>query len=344
MLDRRKEKILKALVEEYIETAQPVGSGAIARRSGAGVSPATIRNELAALEEMGLVEQPHTSAGRTPSGRGYRYYVDRLMTVGKLAGSVMAGIRDLYDDRSVPVQALIRRTAGVLSEMTEYTALVEGPQLGRATFKRLELLEVNGDHLLLVLLTGDGLIQTRLLERPPHIPAEYREAMITSLNSRLAGRPLGTVATRDLESVRREFPRALTLVESIRGTIEPSDAVEGEGLFLGGTANMLKQPEFQRLEKIEGILSLLERGRILRDLLADSALAPVDISVTIGEENRHPEMRDCSLVTAAYHAGGHTFGYIGILGPCRMRYSHVVGLIAAVKELLGRELLRRRLA
>jgi heat-inducible transcriptional repressor len=344
MLDSRKEKILKALVEEYIDTAQPVGSGAIALRSGVGVSSATIRNEMADLEAMGFVEQPHTSAGRVPSGRGYRYYVDQLMTVGKPAGSVMAGIRDLYDDRSVPVRALIRRTAGVLSEMTEYTALVEGPQLERATFKRLELIEVNGDHLLLVLLTGDGLIQTRLLERPQHLPADYREAMLTSLNTRLAGRPLGNVASRDLESVRREFPRAVTLVESIRGTIEPGDGTETEGLFLGGTANMLKQPEFRRLEKVEGLLSLLERGRILRDLLAESALVPVDIAVTIGEENRHPEMRDCSLVTAAYQAGGQTVGYLGILGPCRMRYSHVVGLITAVKELLGRELLRRRLA
>jgi heat-inducible transcriptional repressor len=344
MLDGRKEKILKALVEEYIDTAQPVGSGVIARRSGVGVSSATIRNEMADLEAMGFVEQPHPSAGRMPSGRGYRYYVDRLMTVDELAGSVMACIRGLYDDRSVPVQTLFRRTAGVLSEMTEYTALVEGPQLERATFKRLELFEVNGNRLLLVLLTGDGLIQTRLLERPPHISAEYREAMVTSLNSRLAGRPLGAVAARDLELVRREFPRALALIESIRSTIEPSDAADSEGLFLGGAANMLKQPEFQRLEKIEGILSFLERGRILRDLLADVALAPIDISVTIGEENRYPEMRDCSLVTAAYHAGGHTVGHIGILGPCRMRYSHVVGLIAAVKELLGRELLRRRLA
>lgn len=344
MLDVRKERILKALVEEYIETAQPVGSRAIARRSRVGVSPATIRNEMADLEARGFVEQPHTSAGRIPSGRGYRYYVDHLMTVGKLAGSVMACIRDLYDDRSIPVRALIRRTAGVLSEMTEYTALVEGPQLERATFKRLELIEVNGDHLLLLLVTGDGLIRTRLLECPQHIPVEYREAMVTSLNSRLAGRPLETVASRDLELVRREFPRAVTLVESIRGMIEPGDAAENEGLFLGGTVNMLKQPEFRRLEKVEGILSLLERGRILRDLLADSILAPIDISITIGEENRYPEMRDCSLVTAAYHAGGRTFGYIGILGPCRMRYSYVVGLIATVKESLGRELLRRRLA
>ncbi|MDQ7794074.1 MAG: heat-inducible transcriptional repressor HrcA [bacterium] len=342
-MDARKQRILRLLVEDYIETAHPVGSRAIARKHGLGVSPATVRNEMADLEEMGMVEQPHTSAGRVPSSRGYRYYVDNLMAVGLPGRVELESVREVYRDRSTPVRVLIRRTADLLSEVTQYTSLVVGPGLERASFRRLEILPVNGNRLLVVLLTGDGTVQTRLLDRPENVSPEYLERMVIVLNSGLSGLDMEVVAGRGLDRLRQDFPRGITVLECLRGMIEAGEAGDDEGLCLGGAANMLRQPEFRDVDKVETLFSILEQGRAIRELLAELSLDPGDVVVTIGEENRYPEMRDCSLVTAACYVGGRLSGRIAILGPRRMRYSRVVGLVATVRELLGQELWRRRM-
>ncbi len=343
-MDERKRRILQALVEDYIETAQPVGSRAIARRHGLGVSPATIRNEMADLEEMGFVEQPHTSAGRVPSSRGYRYYVDHLMAVGIPGERELEPLRRVCGDRTVPVRALIRRTAGVLSQMTQYTSLVVGPQLEKATFKCLEVIPVNGNRLLVVLLTGSGLIQTRLVDRPEGVPLEYLEGMVSALNGAFAGMDLAAVATRGLDRARVDFPRGVGLLESLRGMIELGGAQEEEDvLFVGGTSNILKQPEFRDVDKIRRLFSVFERQQLIQELLTELNVDPEDVVVTIGEENPCPDMHDCSLVSAAYYVGGKLLGRIGILGPRRMRYARVVGMVSMVREMLSQELWRRRL-
>ena len=318
-LDERKRLVLRAIIEDYIDSAEPVGSRTIARKYQLGVSPATIRNEMADLEEMGFIEQPHTSAGRVPSDRGYRFYVDSLMEPKRLAPRDTEVICRAYQAEAREVQAVIERTAQLLSRVTDYVALVVGPRLDTAVFRRIEVVPVKESTALITLITGNGLIQNKLVEVPEGLTTADLRAISDALNHHMVGVPLNKMSRTLIRAMSHEIVRHQLALDRILEVLEhlgrPDD---GERVFLGGTTNILAQPEFRDVEKVRGLFSMLERLELVRELMADSGQGM--LSVSIGEENKLPEVADCSLIKATYSINGQVVGTLGVIGPRRMHY------------------------
>ncbi|MGB9886029.1 MAG: heat-inducible transcriptional repressor HrcA [Moorellales bacterium] len=334
-LDARKKKILQIVVQEYIATAEPVGSRTLARKYNLGVSPATIRNEMADLEEMGLLEQPYTSAGRIPSDLGYRYYVDYLMERQALTREEQEFITQSLITKLEAIEELIARTSEVLSSMTNLTGLALGPQWGKSVILHVELLPLVPQRALLLVVTNVGTIQHRFLDLPEEITARDLTVISRVLTRHLRGFTLETLRRKALQEIRDELASYQRVVRLVLEAVE--EAMSGgraERIYLGGTLNILNQPEFRRdLEKVKGILNLLETEHILRRLLLEETEA--EPAVRIGTENLAFNMPYCSVVTASYRVGDEVVGAIGLLGPTRMEYSRAVALVEYMSSLLS---------
>ncbi|MGB9919303.1 MAG: heat-inducible transcriptional repressor HrcA [Moorellales bacterium] len=334
-LDARKKKILQIVVQEYIATAEPVGSRTLARKYNLGVSPATIRNEMADLEEMGLLEQPYTSAGRIPSDLGYRYYVDYLMERQALTREEQEFIAQSLITKLEAIEELIARTSEVLSSMTNLTGLALGPQWGKSVILHVELLPLVPQRALLLVVTNVGTIQHRFLDLPEEITARDLTVISRVLTRHLRGFTLETLRRKALQEIRDELASYQRVVRLVLEAVE--EAMSGgraERIYLGGTLNILNQPEFRRdLEKVKGILNLLETEHILRRLLLEETEA--EPAVRIGTENLAFNMPYCSVVTASYRVGDEVVGAIGLLGPTRMEYSRAVALVEYMSSLLS---------
>jgi heat-inducible transcriptional repressor len=336
VLDDRKQRILQAVVDDYIQTAAPVGSRTLARKYKLGVSPATIRNEMADLEEMGYLEQPHTSAGRIPSDRGYRFYVDQLMIPLDLSMPDIARIYRVYAERAREMQALIQATTKILSEATQCLALVMGPQVETTMVVHAELVTVSNETALLVVVTDVGLIHTALVEVPRGVRKERINEVSAFLNRLLSGRKLNDIGSRVLGQLGTELD---SLGDALERTIEMMlktlESEIEEKAYLGGTTNILMHPEFQDISKIKAVLSILEEDHLVHQLLQAGNTEEGDISVTIGEENIYSGIKDCSLVSTTYKSRLNVRGRIGVLGPKRMNYAKVVAVVRHVEQVLS---------
>lgn len=339
-LDERKKKILQIVVQEYIATAEPVGSRTLARKYNLGVSPATIRNEMADLEEMGFLEQPHTSAGRIPSDLGYRYYVDYLMEKHQLTAEEQEFITQSLVTKLEAVEELIARTSEVLSAMTNLTGLALGPQWGGSVILHVELLPLVPQKALFLVVTNIGTIQHRFLDIPEEITARDLAIIGEVLTRHLRGFTLDTLRRVVLQEILEELASYRRVVRLVLEALEDSLAGgRAERIYLGGTLNILNQPEFRRdLEKVKGILNVLETEHLLRQLLL--AEGSGDLAVRIGGENKTLKMPYCSVVTASYRVGDQVVGAIGLLGPTRMEYARAVAMVeytsAVLSEILAR--------
>ncbi|HEX6989767.1 MAG TPA: heat-inducible transcriptional repressor HrcA, partial [Bacillota bacterium] len=261
-------------------TAEPVGSRTVARRYGLGVSPATIRNEMADLEEMGYLEQPHTSAGRIPSTKGYRFYVDELMDLEPPSLPDIDRIRRLFADRIREVDAVLRQAARILSEVTDGLALIQGPTLSRAVFRALRMILLRPERALLVLVTDEGLVDHRLVEVPPGTTSGDLERIAAVLTDRLAGIPLERVSRRAIGHLQRELAGYRALLDA---TLEGLHSPEPDGdqrVMLGGTANLFRQPEFREIERAHAVIRLLGERQLVRDLLNGLEPRSGDVQVT----------------------------------------------------------------
>ncbi|MEW6189176.1 MAG: heat-inducible transcriptional repressor HrcA [Actinomycetota bacterium] len=350
MLNSRKKLILYAVVHNYILTAEPVSSRRLVEQYQLGVSPATVRNELAELEEMGYLWQPHTSAGRIPTDRGYRYYVDSLMGSEGLSPAEKRSIHLFYTRLSKEMEDLMRETSQLLSKLTNYVAVVFGPALRESSLKHLDLISLCPHSVLMVLITDTGCVAKRVLEMDRSINQGKLSRVERVLNRKLASLNLYEISQK-----RREFgdilPQQSGLVQGIIDKIlDCLMQEEKERIYLGGTANILRQPEFESLERIQSLLKTLERGYILLQLLGEAleACPPSPSSgsdrraskviVRIGSENEAVEMQDYSLVATSYHAGGQTLGTLGILGPTRMNYPRAISAVGCIARNLSRVL------
>ncbi|MBC7334848.1 MAG: heat-inducible transcription repressor HrcA [Clostridia bacterium] len=334
-LDERKKRILQAVVQDYIATAEPVGSRTLARKYNLGVSPATIRNEMADLEEMGLLEQPHTSAGRIPSDLGYRYYVDYLMEKTHLTAEEQDFIVQSLATKLQAVEELIARTSEVLSAMTNLTGLALGPQWAGSVILYIELLPLVPEKAILLVVTNMGTIQHRFLEIPDEITARDLAVISEVLTRHLRGLTLERLSRAALRDIRDELAAYRRVVGLVLEAVE--DAIGGgraERIYLGGTLNILNQPEFRRdLAKVKDILNVLETEHLLRQLLLEEAGGT--LAIRIGEENRAFNMPYCSIVTASYRVGDRVMGAIGLLGPTRMEYARAVATIEFMSSFLS---------
>lgn len=324
-LDDRKFLILQAIIDDYIMTAVPVGSRTISRKSGVGFSPATIRNEMSDLEELGYLDQPHTSAGRIPSAKAYRLYVDRLMKSVDVSDEEAGRIRDHLNRRTAQVEEVIREAAQALSDVTRYTAVVAAPRLDGLTVRRIQLVPVTETSALMIAVTSEGMVKDHVIPVPEGVEPDHLYAISKMLTARLAGHPLSEA--RDLlVDVFNGLVEHRQLMSSVIGALdEQARERDVASLVVGGRSNLLSYPEYSDVEKAKSFLAVLESREKLAPLLNQAG--GMEFSVRIGPEINMPEFADCSVVTATYRVGNNTTGTMGIIGPTRMDYARVVSVL-----------------
>lgn len=337
-MDERKQKVLEAIIIDYISTAEPVGSRTIARKYGLGVSPATIRNEMADLEELGYIEQPHTSAGRIPSDLGYRYYVDCLMEKETLEKAEEEYIRQRFSQKMEEIESVFKQATDVLSEISRYTALILGPHWDKRTFNFIQLILLNPGTVLMVVVINHRLVEHRILKVPESIGVADLERISRVLNDKLKGYTLEEVRKDTLQDIYRELSGYKSLVKYILEMVEHlSFSKLNNKIYMGGTINILNQPEFKDVNKLKNLLSALEKENIVKDIMESNS--GEGVTIKIGGENKYDGITDCSVIIATYQVGDVT-GTVGVLGPTRMSYSRVVSLVECVAKNLSEALSR----
>lgn len=334
MLDERKRQILQAIIDDYISTAEPVGSRTIARKYNLGISPATVRNEMADLELLGYLEQPHTSAGRIPSVKGYRFYVDCLLAPPQISNRDIAIIDNWYHTKARRIEEVFQETAKILSRMTRNVSMVLAPQVSQCTFKYIQFLPLDKRRSIVVIVTDTGLLENKIIEIPEGLSHEDLPRVANAINSRLGGLSFDRITTPVLKDIQNDilpdpqvYERAITLLKQVL-TVDKNEKV-----YLGGTTQMLNQPEFRDVEKIKGLLTMLEEDRLLCDILHMSNSDGV--IVTIGQENKYSGIHDCSVVQATYRIDGQVVGTVAVLGPTRMEYGKTMSVLKFMQRHLG---------
>ncbi|MBB6121990.1 heat-inducible transcriptional repressor HrcA [Nocardiopsis algeriensis] len=331
MLDERKLAVLRAVVEDFVSTNEPVGSKALADRHKLGVSPATIRNDMVALEEDGYIAQPHTSAGRVPTDKGYRLFVDRLSSVKPLSKAERRAIESFLSG-AVDLDEIIARTVRLLAQLTRQVAIVQYPSLTRSAVQHVELVPLGGQRLMMVVITNTGRVEQRVIDGLGEIDESAVADLRTMLNRAIAGLHLGDVpeAVEDLPSqVRPEERRMAASVLSV--LLESLVERHEERIVLAGTAN-LAAVDFAA--SLRDVLEALEENMVLIRLLGE-AKDPSMLTVRIGAENFHEGLRSTSIVSADYGVGNQSLAKIGVVGPTRMDYPGTMGAVRAVARYVG---------
>lgn len=338
-LSERERRVLEAVIQSYVETAEPAGSRTISRRFGIGVSPATIRNTMSDLEEKGYLYHPHTSAGRVPTDIAYRLYVDSLMRVAPIASSD----RDLLAEQlsasgGSTIEAILRRAAQTLSVLTQELGMAVGPRLDQAVLHRLELVRLSSERLVLVLTLRGGAVRTIFVEVSEQIADNALAEVSVVLNERLAGLTLSeirfTLAARLRDANAIPGGRELLNIFIQEGESIFDDPLKREeALVLGQTSVLAEQPEFQSSDKMRRLIALTESNQHLAEVLRRRPVTP-GISITIGNEHGDPRFENFTIVTSEYHAGSLA-GVIGVIGPTRMPYEKVVAVVAHTSRLVS---------
>ena len=333
-MDARKERILRAIIDDYVLTAMPVGSRTISRKYETNLSSATIRNEMSDLEELGYLAQPHVSAGRVPSNKAYRLYVDQLLGRNQMDEDLAA--RQYFSQRVRQMEDVITSAAQAISEITRYTAVVMMPKQLELRVSCLQLVPMPRGNALLVIVTDTGAIQDTVIKVSEQLDGDALYAISRSLTERLAGRTLQEVQEM-LGAYARMMgsdARVLEGIASLAAQMEKQSATDT--LTVGGSHNILNYPEYSDVEKARSFLSVLEEKNRLLSLLSQSESA---FTVRIGPETGIDEMMDCSVVTASYQVGAGHRGAIGVIGPTRMPYEKVLSALSAIgnalTEMLG---------
>lgn len=338
-LSEREKVILQYLIDYYIATATPVGSRVIANKYKLGISPATIRNTMQDLEEMDLITHPHTSAGRVPTDKGYRVYVDTLLEPEELTLFEAEQIKSEMLVDYTAVEDLLEQTSRVLASVSNQLGVTIGPRFDQGILTRVSLIPVADKKLLVVLAVKHGLVRTVLLEADSNLKTEALDKTASIINERLCGLTLGEIkASMDqrLKEASTADPKLIKLfLESGENLL---NFPEIEQVHLGGTTNIVDQPEFRDREKLRSLIELLEEKKLLAELVSAKGIKN-GITVTIGKEIKRGEMQSCSLVTSTYKAG-KVSGTIGIIGPTRMRYAKLVSLVDYTAKLLSEILTR----
>ena len=335
MSEDRRLAVLRAIVEDYVQTREPVGSKALVERHALGVSPATIRNDMAALEEEGLIAQPHTSAGRIPTDKGYRLFVDRLSNVKPLSAPEKKAIATLLD-HAVDLDDVVDRTVRLLAQLTHQVAVVQYPSLTRSTVRHVELVPLGGGRLLIVLITNTGRVEQRLADVGADVPEATLGDLRARLNAAVSGRRLHEVAAL-VESLPGRFaPEERYIVRHVLDALEDSLAVEREErLVLAGTANLARSgTDFAG--SIGPVLEALEEQVVLLKLLTEMAADSGAVGIRIGREHQHAGLTETAVVASGYGGEGEVVARLGVLGPTRMDYPTTIAAVRAVARYVSR--------
>lgn len=332
MLDERKRQVLQAIIDDYISTAEPIGSRTIARKYGLGVSPATIRNEMSDLEALGFLEQPHASAGRIPSAKGYRFYVDCLMGPQQVSDRDTMLINQWFEQKVRRLDEAFQETVRVLSKVTRNVSLLLAPQASECKFKYLQFLPFDEKRVVVVIVTDTGVMENRLMEIPEGTSADELQRIAGAMNHWLGGLSMPEIQSSLLEKVKDDVLPRPELLESAMSLIREATkgSSGGEKVYLGGATQLLNQPEFRDVEKVRHLLSMLEEERLLCDILHTKD--GNGIIVTIGQENKYSGIQDCSVIQASFRLDGQTVGTLAVLGPTRMEYARTMAAIEFMQK------------
>ncbi len=337
-LDPRKKRILQAIIQEHIISASPIGSRTLAKKYNLDVSPATIRNEMADLEDLGYLEQPHTSAGRIPSDKGYRYYVDQLISRKKNeVPGIIENTENLYQDLQ-DVQDIISGMAKMLSKMTHYTAMASEPKSQVSRLKKVEIMQLADNSLLLVLVTDTAMVNNKIINLDQSLSTAKISYLNKFLSEKLENKLLANLDSSYLKEVEKELLAKVDLsvdlfkqfYNEFEGAFEPG----GVKVYLGGTSYILEQPEFNDLEKVKKMLKLLDQEEMLNKII--NSISGSDLEIKIGQENEVEDIKNCSLVVATYYISERAVGKIGVIGPTRMEYPRVISSVDVISDILSK--------
>ena len=334
-LDRRRLDVLRAIVQDYVATQEPVGSKALVERHNLGVSPATIRNDMAALEEDGYIHQPHTSAGRVPTDKGYRLFVDRLSNVKPLSPAERGAIHAFLGG-AVDLDDVVSRTVRLLAQITRQVAVVQYPSLSRSAVRHVELVAITSSRVMLVLITDTGRVEQRIVETVP-VGEDVLTDLRARLNGLIVGRRLADVPAQVAELSEQFAPEHRAAVDTLSAVLlEAVVEQREERVALGGTANLTRfRQDFP--DTIGPVLEALEEQMVLLKLLGETT-GPSTLTVRIGHETGYEGLASTSVVTSGYGRGDDTVAQLGVLGPTRMDYPGTMGAVSAVARYVGRVL------
>lgn len=336
LLTNRQLQILQVIVDDFVSSAQPVGSRQISKKNGINFSPATIRNEMADLEELGYLEKTHSSSGRVPSEKGYRFYVDHLLKPKTMSMKDVGIVQSIFQNQIIEIEQVIRQSANILSDLTTYTTILLGPNVGNHRVKKFQLIPLSEQAAVAIVVTDNGHVENRMIKLPKGFDALDIEKTVNILNDRLVGVPILELQSKleleTLEVLRQHIRTADSLLQSLKNMAKVEKESE---VYFAGKMNMLNQPEFHDLNKIRMFMDLMDKKSQIISLFH-----PEDdnIHIRIGSENNHLAMEDCSVITTTYSIGEDQTGSIAIIGPTRMDYQRVISLLELMRSGLSNTL------
>ena len=331
MLEERKKRVLQAIVEEYIKTAEPVSSNALINLEGLEYSSATIRNEMAELEKMGYLEKTHTSSGRVPSAKGYRFYVDELLEEDKISLEEIKYISDKLETKVNEIEDITKIASSTISEITHYTTVSIGPSTEVQKIENIKFVLLSSRMIMAVILTDTGLVKETIIKFDEELTENQVETLNYMFNNKLKGEPI-TKIDKPLEKyLVEEMQYSVKLIKPIIEQMKK--VIEEENLYLEGANKLFELPEFNSLEIAKNFINILDEKELMTDMLSTGFAQ--DINVYIGEENEKDELKDFSIVTFKHRIGNKDLGTIGIIGPKRMDYAKVISVMKYISKKLN---------
>jgi heat-inducible transcriptional repressor len=329
-LDQRARDVLAAVIREHIATAEPVASAQLVRRYHLDVSPATVRNELAALEELGLLTHPHTSAGRVPTDLGYRYFIESLMPSPGLRPEEQVTVSHQFAQALHDTAQWLRVAASSLARLTAEASIVTPPASKRTSLRHVEVVPIHERRVLLVAVLDGGSVRQQVLELATPTSPEHLRSLSTRLTDSLGG----ATAAKVQATVELEKGADAEIVGALARVLREHDAFRARDVYVDGFQNILAKPEFAQSERSRAMLSLFEDHTQLAEILPLD-LGDGEVHITIGREHRHESLRDCSLVVGRYGVSGNVVGFVGVVGPTRMDYARSIGAVRYVGSLMS---------
>lgn len=339
-LSERSQNILEAIVEDYIASAEPVGSRAITRRHSFNLSPASVRNVMADLEDMGLLCSPHTSAGRIPTEKGFQYYIDTLLHVRDLSSKEKQRLKKNYRFQGMRLEDIMQEVGRVMSGLSKYTGLVMAPRFASTVFRQIEFIRLSHGRLLVIYVSESGLVQNKVIEADPNLTVQKLEQISNYLNRELNGLSIQEVRAKLKEELKEERIRYDKLKQQALSLscAALQDEVEDQ-VYISGASLMLEQPEFSTPEQMRRLMHTLESKKLLIDLL-DRSQSAHGVQIFIGSESNHVDLEGCSLITSNFSNQKGAIGALGVIGPVRMDYSQVIPIVDFTAQLVSRILER----
>ena len=333
MLDDRKKKILQAVIDEYINSAEPVSSTSLVEKYGLNYSSATVRNELAELEKNGYLDKTHTSSGRVPSEKGYRFYVDELIKDDDISKEEIKYIQDKLETKVNEIEELTKIATTTLSEITHYTTVAIGPKSDMQIIEEMKFVLLGTRMLMVVIITDSGLVKETIIKYDEDITESQVETLNNLFNTKLKGKPLSKIDKPMEEYILSEITYSINVIKPIIEQI--NKIVEDENIYYEGANKAFDLPEFKSLEIAKNFVNVLDAKDVVLDIL-NSGVAK-DINVYIGDENENEKLKDFSIVTFKHSIGNKDLGTIGIIGPKRMDYSKVISVMKYISKKINDE-------